>query len=268
MPVYRSGEAPARRLDPYAPEELYHYQRLGSPEMMQRLERTLLNHQIYFSSPASFNDPFDCKVWPSFDCSLEQKHNYIERLAQQRHAGDADAAREEVERALADPQFFEKAYSHFLEHDIPTLGVYCLSERPDDILMWSHYAGSHSGICLAFAANYIFPECAVERVGYPDSNEYPTVNFFTASKDEQIKAALLTKAKHWDYEREWRVVDITGPGWHSIRPEWLVGLIFGCQTPAAQIAQVRSTVSQRQSSLQLFQAKKKYREFALSLQPL
>jgi len=268
MPVYTSGETPARPPDAYSPEQLYHYQRLGSPEMIQRLERTVLHHQIYFSSPASVNDPFDCKVWPSFDGSLEQKRHYIARVAQLKHGGDAEAAREEIEHALADPQFFEKAYSHFLEHEIPTLGVYCLSERPDDILMWSHYASSHSGICLAFAANYMFPECAVERVNYPDNNEYPNVNFFTASKDEQINAALLTKAKHWDYEREWRVVDITGPGWHSIRQEWLVGLIFGCQTPSAQTAEIRRMVSNRQSSLRLFQARQKYREFALSLHPL
>ena len=143
-----SGEPPARPSEKYPPEKLYHYQRLGSVEMMQRLERTLLGHQIYFSSPASFNDPFDCKVWPSFNGSSEQKRNYIARLAQQRHGADADAAREEVERALADPQYFEKAYSHFLEHEIPTLGVYCLPERPDDILMWSHYASSHNGTII------------------------------------------------------------------------------------------------------------------------
>jgi Protein of unknown function (DUF2971) len=268
MSVYTCGKTSARPPDAYAPEQLYHYQRLGSSEMVQRLERTLLGHEIYFSSPASFNDPFDCKVWPSFDGSLEQRHNYIERVAQLKHGGDAKAAREEIERASADPQFFQKAYSHFLEHEIPTLGVYCLSEPPDDILMWSHYASSHSGICLAFAGNYIFPECALEQINYPDNNGYPNVNFFTATKDEQINAALLTKAKHWDYEREWRVVDITGPGWHGIRPEWLIGVIFGCQTPAAQIAEIRRIVSQRQSSLQLFQAKQKYRDFSLSLQPV
>jgi hypothetical protein len=235
---------------------------------MQRLDRTLLGHQIFFSSPASFNDPFDCKVWPSFSGSSEQKHNYIARLAQQQHGGDTDSTREEVDRAMADPQFFEKTYSHFLENEIPTLGVYCLSECSDDILMWSHYAGSHSGICLAFAGNYIFPDCAVERVNYPEDNEYPNVNYFTATKDEQIDAVLLTKAKHWSYEHEWRVVDITGPGWHDIRPEWLVGLIFGCQTPEAHIAEIRRILSRRQSSLQLYQAQRKDREFALFLQPL
>ncbi len=26
----------------------------------------------------------------------------------------------------------------------------CFSERPDDFLMWSHYAGGHAGICLEF----------------------------------------------------------------------------------------------------------------------
>jgi len=28
----------------------------------------------------------------------------------------------------------------------------CFSERPDDFMMWSHYAGGHAGICLEFEA--------------------------------------------------------------------------------------------------------------------
>ncbi len=33
-----------------------------------------------------------------------------------------------------------------------SFGVLCLSERPDDILLWSHYGNSHSGLCLEFDA--------------------------------------------------------------------------------------------------------------------
>jgi hypothetical protein len=251
-----------------SPEIRYHYQPLGSAEMIERLEHTLLRHQIYFSSPSSFNDPFDCKVWPSFDGSPEQKREYIARVARMKYGADTEVARQQIEVALADPEYFEKAYLNFLRTDIPTLGVYCLTERPDDIVMWPHYAGSHSGICLGFAANYIFPDCTVERVNYPESNKYPNVNFFTASKEEQTNAVLLTKATHWGYEREWRVVDPGGPGLHDIHPEWLVGVILDCQNSQTEIAEVERIVSKREPRLQVLRGTPKLREFALSIEKI
>jgi len=233
---------------------------------MERLRHTLLHHQVYFSSPASFNDPFDCKVRPSFDGSPDQILAYLTRIAQMRSGADADLPRQQVEGARADPEYFEKVYSEFLRTGVPGLGVYCLSERPDDILMWSHYADSHRGICLFFAANYIFSDCAVERVNYPRNNKYPNFNFFTASKEEQIEAILLTKAKHWEYEREWRVIDICGPGLRDIHAEWLAGLIVGCETSQAKVAEIRRLASRREPALQLFRASQKPREFALSIE--
>jgi hypothetical protein len=31
-----------------------------------------------------------------------------------------------------------------------SVGIYCVSTNYDDVLMWSHYADSHKGICLEF----------------------------------------------------------------------------------------------------------------------
>jgi hypothetical protein len=31
------------------------------------------------------------------------------------------------------------------------VGVMCISEVPDDILMWSHYADCHKGVCSRLA---------------------------------------------------------------------------------------------------------------------
>lgn len=248
------------------PDELYHYKPLRSAEMMGWLGRTILDNQIYFSSPASFNDPFDSRVWPSFDGTPEQKRTYIEGLLRLKHGSlETGAAREELTAALADPDFLEKGYRSFQEQSIPTLGVLCLSERPDDILMWSHYADAHRGVSLILAGCALFPDLAVEPVSYPMNNKYPDVNFFIDSYQKQADAVLLTKAQHWEYEREWRVIDTKGPGWHSIDPEWLLGLVFGCSTPMAQIAEITRMALQRRPPLRLFRAEKKAREFALAI---
>jgi hypothetical protein len=67
-----------------------------------------------------------------------------------------------------------------------------------------------------FAANYIFPDYSIQRVIYPDNNEYPNANFFSSSREQQTHAVLHTKAKHGEDEREWRVVDTNGFGLRAL----------------------------------------------------
>jgi hypothetical protein len=114
----------------------------------------------------------------------------------------------------------------------------------------------------------MFPDISIEPITYPDDNAYPKVNFFTSTLLEQSDAVLLTKAKHWAYECEWRIVDTTGPGWHDIDPSWVRGLIFGCLASPAHIAEARRMSSKRPTPLTLLQAKKTYRQFALDICPL
>jgi hypothetical protein len=241
------------------PEKMYHYQPLGSPEMMGWIERALLRHEIYFSSPASFNDPFDCKVLLTAEGTRDQKIDFI--------IENSGVTKEEATKALAaNPKLFENALAQIQANFGASLGVYCLSERYDDILMWSHYARAHRGICLVFAGE-IFPEGVVRRVAYPSNNEYPKADIFTSSNDERRDAILLTKAKHWEYEREWRVIDSGGPGFHAINPNWLVEIIFGCETPGPQVAEIKRIARMRSPSPILSLSKKKHREFALSIEP-
>jgi len=57
-----------------------------------------------------------------------------------KHNGVAEIDAEELILAL------DGLFSQFLNNS----AAVCFSERPDDFLMWSHYAGGHAGICLEF----------------------------------------------------------------------------------------------------------------------
>src|SRR5258708_38859659 len=123
-PPTATDPTPRRRLDP---DLAYHYQPLRDSVMMGWLERTLLQNQIYFSSPASFNDPFDSKVSPSFDGTPEQKRSHIESLARLRFGSDAtDDAKKMIEAALADPKFHERSSEIFRDTELKPLDVYLL----------------------------------------------------------------------------------------------------------------------------------------------
>ncbi|SAK91593.1 hypothetical protein AWB78_04938 [Caballeronia calidae] len=92
-----------------------------------------------------------------------------------------------------------------LERDfIESLGVLCLTDKKDDVLMWAHYAGNHRGVCVGFDSG-AEPFDTARKVSY--SEQRVAISDDHRSDDEQlVQIALLTKSTHWKYEREWRAV--------------------------------------------------------------
>lgn len=90
-----------------------------------------------------------------------------------------------------------------------TVGILCLTEIPDNILMWSHYSDSHSGFAIEFNTHHqYFQETdpntyllkRLQRVIYKDTR--PNARF----GELEPKEFFLTKSLHWNYEREWRIL--------------------------------------------------------------
>ena len=93
--------------------------------------------------------------------------------------------------------------------------------------MWSHYADSHSGVCLIFDWNEPF-FAAAQPVAY--AQRRPIINPVFDSNDEMLSHALLTKSAQWSYEPEWRIVHYRhGAGSYEFPPEALLGVILGPQ---------------------------------------
>jgi hypothetical protein len=94
-----------------------------------------------------------------------------------------------------------------------SIGISCFSETRDDLLMWTHYAGNHSGICVAYSAKRLVDglaeQVSVVRLGYGDAP--PLVSFGEALNAERAARKILSQKKlNWAYEREWRVLGPTG----------------------------------------------------------
>src|ERR1039458_7537581 len=96
---------------------------------------------VYFASPAEFNDPFDTR-FVERDLRAQQQ-----RLERERRAQGTDAAL----LGAAMMNDFER------EHRVGGVKtrIYCVTEIVDIILMWSHYADSHRGICVVLGAEEI-----------------------------------------------------------------------------------------------------------------
>jgi Protein of unknown function (DUF2971) len=119
---------------------------------------------------------------------------------------------------LYGPGVFPDPFSFFREK----LGVSCFATNPNSVVMWSHYAKQHTGICLEFSGanmlsstelleflhpvRYTDDLLAVFRLFWlqPESDIYPF--------DVLPILAACHKSKEWEYEGEWRVVSVNPSG--------------------------------------------------------
>lgn len=143
------------------------------------------------------------------------------------------------------------------------IGVFCMSEKNDHILMWSHYSASHTGFCLEFNATTEFFGRS-QKIIY--KLNYPKVNFFKSTQQEKTEASLLTKAIFWKYEKEWRVIEHRkGPRVYIFPKELLTGVIFGCSISQENRKKILKWCSDRKHWPNLYQARVKKREFGLDI---
>jgi hypothetical protein len=106
-------------------QRLYRYRPLSGSDDLRRLYQIIRDHKIWYSAPADFNDPFDCRFCVSMEGCPPEDYS----------PGTPEWAKQFAEEWLRD----EAVANH---------AILTLSELRDDILMWAHYASSHSGVCL------------------------------------------------------------------------------------------------------------------------
>ena len=186
--------------------------------------------QFYCCSPLALNDPFDCRIdW-----------------------------RASLERALASPKMTDDRRNQlstlretFLGAD-PTseAGVCCFTCKANDLLMWSHYADSHRGVCLLYEIphDYLMSRYSPEvdkdfffvggaPVRYQSNAFYDwlitgDLDFpHAGSVAENAMTVLFTaKAPEWKHEEEYRIIT-RRPGKMAFEPGFLKQVVFGLGTP-------------------------------------
>jgi hypothetical protein len=196
---------------------LFRYRSLDG-DAFARTKEIICESRMYFANPASFNDPFDCRPTFVMDGTADDVRKYFAGVYK-RQAPYLDRAsrRSEVRkqfkvpsRAPNSPEALQRFSDFYYENISGKVGLLCLTEKPDDILMWSHYGSSHAGVCLGFR-NDGEAFAVAQPVHYCDTR--PAVNPVKQAPEQMLDLALYTKAKHWEYEAEWRIVHYRGgPG--------------------------------------------------------
>jgi hypothetical protein len=258
------------RADSLAP--LYKYRSLGRPQVQENLWKLLARQELRFASLKDFNDPFDCE--PSYDLSGtdEQFVRYSKRMLSRRPSGLTPELRAEIERYMpvwksnrAESEAgLGKSASQMVAE---TYGIYCLTAVPNSILMWSHYARSHTGVCLEFdrrPVKSLFRDA--RKVRYP--RRLPVARILQQTADQVGRTVFLRKAGCWLHEQEWRIVDSGGPGVRHFASELLIGVIFGLRTSSECRQTVLEWIRESKCRPTVFQAQAVRGEYRLVVRPM
>jgi hypothetical protein len=248
---------------------LYRYRSIESRELCE----IFTDRKIYLASPATFNDPFDCRPSLTIYKSGPSRLSYLEKMAQETFPfADKNTLNQRIEEAdrklRSDPTYVERAYNDYIKK----MGVYCLSKIPNDILMWSHYANGHKGICLEFDTTKdkrLFGQAL--NVDYSKTDEYPIVNIMDVDNPKEYHKALLTKSNHWTYEQEWRIlkpIEEGGPGKHAFQAELLTGVILGALISPADKKEITDWVSNYPTKINIYRAKPNRTKYQLDIEAI
>ena len=271
---------------------LYKYVPIQTDEHMDRLRR-LLQGWIYFSSPTGFNDPFELR--PVVSPPSTRTVTAVLAGIRATEAGVSKTAQKKIIEKVQS-KIRQEAPTAVAREWVASLGVLCLTTEPKDLLMWAHYASSHSGICLGFDASYP-PFSDAKQVRYlSDRPSLPALD--PEELDDTVaETVLLRKSPHWKYEQEWRAVkrpvseeekdfyrsgladgtmhheDIAsllasegGPGHYEFEPSALKRVVLGASTSSIHKSSIRTLLDQG-SGVKLLQAEIDKKYFVLNFLP-
>jgi len=256
--------------------KLYKYRGYSS-----RTLTALSNNELYFASSNSFNDPFDCRARKEFE--FIDDNDFIEKWAffeERRNNISITEAKDYLTKIVSDPvkrdQYIKEQSEHFQKLVLQSFGICSFSETNNDILMWSHYADSHYGLCLEFNRTPINMLQNAQPTDYPKDDDFPFIDYWLDTPEEllaEVEKIVLTKSKHWSYENEWRIIErkpdnIKNYKGHVVAypKEILTGVIFGYRMKQKERNTIKKILSGH--SVKYCEARPIKNKFLIEISPL
>lgn len=238
-----------QRARPRVSRFLYKFRALfpADETSVDHMRDILVRSKLWTSSPLDFNDPFDMSAKFIAEGNVKEKRKRIRELLKDRGFRWKELEKQ-IPRIVAKPNadLSELAREKYRDQ-IASTGVYSFGGDPRSILMWSHYASNHTGVCLQFerAAD---PDTFLQAISVEYSEEYPEVNWITDAR-EGLGRAMLRKYVGWSYEKESRIILLGRVRqFLDFRPEALKGIIIGCRAKEDTITSLQALVHERSSA--------------------
>lgn len=174
----------------------------------------LFQNSFHFSYPREFNDPYDSHVFCRYEGTKEEWETYFTQ-------NPNDELRSAIRGVNYDPDTIDEILRHVNSEFHDTDIACCFTRKRNNILLWSHYASNHKGICLGFKSTIINGEHYFEMDEQTHFGENPyfallkEIEYVKArpNKINPVKKAYyniekfhITKRNTWKYEKEYRML--------------------------------------------------------------
>jgi hypothetical protein len=246
------------------PKSVFKYR---NPDIL-RLHDIIIDNKLWAGKPSSFNDPFDCFPYLDLSGNYSEVKAFIKksdlRTGTNRLPKDlSNFVRQVRQEGFGTP---DANTTHSIwKQSVDKFGVVSFSEQPDNILLWSHYAQNHTGVCLEFGTEDA-PTKDIHRVKYEKTRPIYRPLDANQNTPETMERVLLQKADFWRYEREWRYVSIIhGPGAIEFPQTALKSIILGAAVTPTFESILRALIATRSAPIPIKRARFHEREFSLHI---
>lgn len=206
-----------------APASLYKYYR-GTGRDLESIKA----NKMWYSAPCNYNDVFDCEITVDetaiIACALQlaKEEGMNIRTGSPMWKKIRQTMRQEI-----------RTFNSTFETMRSTMGIACLSESDESLLMWAHYADNHRGICVEYDLMEINKQLNFTPVPIIYSNDrvcFNSLNPNTVEKDSfaLFLRSITSKSEEWSYEHEWRIIRdevACGDRWDSEKKGALLDMI-------------------------------------------
>lgn len=253
---------------PPVPELLFKYRDIDNALHKE----TLTELTIFLPSAHKFNDPFDCRIpldYLLLETDEELRRNFARKLIMM-HGDEEQKNNIEdlVEKFMAKNHLSDKEELLQLEeNDIIKLnkhGIYSVSAIPNNLLLWSHYANSHMGVCIGFNAKKLYDICKFNSLGpvtYFD--KYPNMSVLRDNEDIYYNQ-IYNKSLDWYYEKEFRYVKLNAADTKvEFTSDIIEEIYIGCMSSKENISIIEQLRKDKYPLARLYLCKKSKNGYSL-----
>lgn len=212
------------------PTHIYRYTNLNK---IERVINDLERQRIHITKPTEFNDPYDsmCKInLLSLTINSNQTHKFTYVKRYNSSFNNISLCKKNIISPVwlysfqsNKNQKNQKIISG-LNNFRHCMKVACFTENPGSVLMWAHYTGNHTGICIEYDISEVEKSNNFRRDLYPviyNRQISDLTAIFSLSIEGApynnlfpIKSAVY-KNPEWQYEQEWRII------MHNFKSEYI-----------------------------------------------
>jgi hypothetical protein len=230
-------------------------------------EDILANRRLFLKSAIDFNDPFDCSAF-SFKRVLGIAcRNSFRKELRKPYISDSQKSRIQAildDKLYNDPSIWDSIVIGF-QSQVVKLGIFCFTERPDNFLMWSHYADKHNGLCFGFEAALLPIDLKrLMKIRYRKSR--PKL-WFHDQKDYHF--VINVKSSIWKYEKEWRaVVPNAANSFVPFQENALHAVLCGVGMKDDKVQIISKYLSSYRNSPKLYKANRHSTKYGIQFHPI